>query len=178
VAEPQPNSPAAAAGIRAGDIITHVNGNPVRDARELARTIGAMPPGTSVKLTVLRNGAEQIITLTLGELPNQREARNVPDRQEPTRGTTVPRLGLTLAPATESGGEGVVITNVEPGGIAAEHGLRPGDVILEVGGRRVTTPAQVRDSIADARKDGRRTILVRVKSGDSTRFVAVRLARA
>jgi len=181
VAEPQPGSPAVTAGIRAGDIITQVNGNPVRDARELARTIGAMPPGTSVRLTVLRNGAEQQITLTLGELPNQREARAAPDRREPSRGTEVPRLGLTLAPAADvagSGSEGVVITNVEDGGIAAEHGFRTGDVILEVAGRRVSNPAEVRDTIADAQKGGRRTVLVRVKTGDSIRFVAVRLARA
>ena len=70
------------AGIRAGDIITQVNGNPVRDARELARTIGAMPPNASVRLTVLRNGAEQTITLTLGELPNQREARATPEQRK------------------------------------------------------------------------------------------------
>ena len=183
VAEPQAGSPAVTAGIRAGDVITHVNGNPVRDARELARTIGAMPPGASVRLTVLRGGAEQAITLTLGELPNQREARATPDdKREQNRGTDVPRLGLTLAPASEvpgtAGSEGVVVTNIEPGGIAAEHGFRPGDIILEVAGRRVSNPAEVRDTIADAQKGGRRTVLVRVRTGDSIRFVAIRLARA
>src|SRR6185503_7540472 len=90
VAEPQAGSPAVTAGIRAGDIITQVNGNPVRDARELARTIGAMPPNTSVRLTVLRGGSEQDITLTLGELPNQREARATPERPEQSKGTEVP----------------------------------------------------------------------------------------
>src|SRR5262249_61350931 len=115
-AEPQPGSPAVTAGIRAGDIITQVNGNPVRDARELARTIGAMPPNTSVRLTVLRGGAEQVITLTLGELPNQREARATPDRPQDNRGTDIPRLGLTLAPV-DGGGEGVSVANVEQASI-------------------------------------------------------------
>ena len=140
VAEPQADSPAVKAGIRAGDVITQVNGTPVRDARELARTIGAMPPNTSVRLTVLRNGAEQTVTLTLGELPNQREARATPETPRAEPGTEVPRLGLTLAPAGEvagSGSEGVVVTNVEPGSIAAEHGFRTGDVILEVAGKPV-----------------------------------------
>lgn len=177
VAEPQPGSPAVAAGIRAGDIITHVNGNPVRDARELARTIGAMPPKTSVRLTLMRNGAEQQITLTLGELPNQREARAMPERPQENKGTEVPRLGLTLAPA-DGGSEGVTITNVEQGSIAAEHGFRQGDVILSVANKPVKTPADVRDMIADAQKGGARNVLVRVKSGDSIRFVAVRLGRA
>jgi serine protease Do len=181
VAEPQAGSPAVTAGIRAGDIITQVNGTPVRDARELARTIGAMPPNTSIKLTVLRGGAEQSITLTLGELPNQREARATPERREESRGTEVPRLGLTLAPVTEvagSGSEGVVITNVEQGSIAAEHGFRQGDVILNIANKPVTSPAEVRDMIADAQKGGARNVLVRVRSGDSIRFVAVRLGRA
>jgi serine protease Do len=152
----------------------------VRDARELARTIGAMPPNASVRLTVMRNGAEQTITVTLGELPNQREARATPERREQSRGTEVPRLGLTLAPAAEtagSGGEGVVVTNVENGSIAAEHGFRAGDVILNIANKPVKSPAEVRDMIADAQKTGARNVLVRVKSGDSIRFVAVRLGR-
>jgi serine protease Do len=181
VAEPQAGSPAVTAGIRAGDIITKVNGNPVRDARELARTIGAMAPNTSVKLTVLRGGAEQEMTLTLGELPNQREARATPETRQQNSGTEVPRLGLTLAPAKDvagSGNEGVAVTNVEDGSIAAEHGFRTGDVILSVANKPVTSPAEVRDMIADAQKGGARNVLVRVKSGDNIRFVAVRLGRA
>jgi serine protease Do len=177
VAEPQAGSPAVTAGIRAGDIITQVNGNPVRDARELARTIGSMPPNTSVRLTVLRNGAEQQITLTLGELPNQQQARATPEPRKEDQGTQVPRLGLTLAPA-DGGGEGVTITNVEQGSIAAEHGFRQGDVILSVANKPVKSPADVRDMIADAQKGGARNVLVRIKTGDSIRFVAVRLGRA
>ena len=178
VAEPQAGSPAVTAGIRAGDIITQVNGTPVRDARELARTIGAMPPNTSVRLTVLRNGAEQQITLTLGELPNQREARATPEKPQENKGMEVPRLGLTLSPPADGGSEGVTVTNVEQGSIAAEHGFRQGDVILSIANKPVKTPAEVRDMFADAQKGGARNILVRVKSGDNIRFVAVRLGRA
>src|SRR5882672_8669793 len=77
VAEPQEGSPAARAGIKSGDVIVSINGEPVRDARTLARRISAMPPGKSVKLTVVSKGAEKTITLTLGELPReqQRQAR-------------------------------------------------------------------------------------------------------
>src|SRR4249920_1895262 len=75
VAEPQPDSPAAKSGIAAGDVITSVDGNPVKDARDLAKRIGAMAPKTSVKLTVLHKGSEKTVNLTLGELPNTKEAR-------------------------------------------------------------------------------------------------------
>src|SRR5712672_1193115 len=114
VAEPQADGPGVKAGIQAGDVITAVNGVALKDARDLARTIGSMAPGASVKLSVLQKGQEKIITLTLGDLPNQREARAVPETRPPS-GTSVPRLGLTLAPAGEvagSGSEGVVVTNV------------------------------------------------------------------
>src|SRR5688572_21820059 len=75
VAEPQKNSPAVKAGIEAGDVIVSVDGNPVKDARELSRRIGGMAPGANIKLGILRKGSEKTINLTLGELPAQREAR-------------------------------------------------------------------------------------------------------
>ena len=180
VAEPQADGPAAKAGIVAGDVITAVNGTTIKDARDLARQIGALPPGSSVKLTVLHNGKEQSFSLNLGELPNQREANATPDTRSGS-GTTVPRLGLTLAPANQvagSGNEGVVVTSVEANGVAAEHGVKTGDVILEVAGKKVGTPADIRTLIGDAQKEGKRTVLMRVKSGDATKFVAMRLGRA
>ena len=95
VAEPQADGPAVKAGIEAGDVITAVNGHAVKDARDLARQIGAMAPGATVKLTVLRKGQEKTFTLTLGTLPDQREARAEPNTRD-QNGTSVPRLGLTL----------------------------------------------------------------------------------
>jgi serine protease Do len=181
VAEPQANSPAVKAGIQAGDVITAVNGNAVKDARQLARTIGAMAPGTTVKLTLLRKGKEMNISLTLGELPNQQEANATPTQGDQSHGTDVPRLGLTLAPASAvagSGKEGVVVTNVEPDGIAAQHGFKTGDVIIEVAGKKVSKPSDVRSALADAQKGGKHTVLMRVRSADGTKFVAIRLRHA
>jgi serine protease Do len=180
VAEPQANSPAVKAGIQAGDVITAVNGAPVRDARDLARQIGTMSPGSTVRLTVMQKGEQKTISVTLGELPNEREARATPESREPS-GLAIPRLGLTLAPATEvagSGNEGVVVTAVEPDGVAADQGFKAGDVILEVAGRKVTSPADVRAGISNAQREGRRTVLVRLKSGEGTKFLALRLNRA
>jgi serine protease Do len=181
VAEPQSGGPAAKAGIEAGDVITSVNGTSIKDARELARQIGGLPPGTSVKLSVLHKGAERAVTLTLGTLPNEREARAETGSKDAT-GTDIPRLGLTLAPAGQvagSGNEGVVVTNVEPNGLAADHGFKTGDVILDVGGKKVGNPGEVRDAIRDAQKEGKRTVLMRVKSGgEGTKFVALRLGKA
>ena len=84
-------------------------------------------------------------------------------------GTEVPRLGLSLAPAGKvagAGSEGVVVTQVDPDGPAAAQGFRTGDVILDVAGKRVASPEEVRKAFADARSGGKRTILLRVKSGE------------
>jgi serine protease Do len=77
-----------------------------------------------------------------------------------------------------SGNEGVVVTAINDGGVAAEHGFQIGDVILEVGGKTVSTPAEVRKSLADARSEGKHTVLFRVKSGDGMKFVALPLGNA
>ena len=180
VAEPQADSPAAKAGIVSGDVITTVNDKPVRDARELARVIGGMAPNTSIKLGVIRQGEEKTLTLTLGELPKERQAAAVTTDQE-SQGTEVPRLGLTLAPASKTAGasgNGVVVTGVQPGSVAADHGFQTGDIILDVGGKAVSTPTDVRKHLGDARKEGKHTVLFRVKSGEGTKFVALPLGNA
>ena len=183
VAEPQANGPAAKAGIESGDVITAVNGETVKDARELARTIGALAPGNAVKLNVLHKGQDKVINLTLGQLPNTIEAKadtDSGDKGGATRGTDVPKLGLTLAPANSvagAGKDGVVVTEVDPKSAAAERGFKERDVILEVAGKSVTNAGDVREAISAARTDNKNSVLMRVKSGGSSRFVAVPLAK-
>jgi serine protease Do len=183
VAEPQANGPAAKAGIESGDVITAVNGETVKDARELARTIGALAPGNAVKLNVVHKGQDKVINLTLGQLPNTLEAKADTDNNDKggvTRGTDVPKLGLTVAPANSvagAGKEGVVVTEVDPKSTAAERGFKEGDVILEVAGKSVANVADVREAIDTARTDNKNSVLMRVKSGGSSRFVALPLAK-
>jgi len=183
VAEPQASGPAAKAGIESGDVITAVNGETVKDARELARTIGGMAPGASVKLNVLHKGQDKVVNLTLGQLPNAVEAKADTDNDSgkgASKGTDVPKLGMTVAPANSvagAGKEGVVVTEVDPKSAAAERGFKEGDVILEVGGKSVATAGEVRDAINAARTDNKNSVLMRVKSGGQSRFVAVPIAK-
>jgi serine protease Do len=181
VAEPQPNSPAVKAGIESGDVITAVNGTAVRDARELARRIGTMTPGTTIKLDVIHAGQQKTVSLTLGTLPNEKEAKNEPAPPSKSADIDVPKLGFKLAPADKVSGasdKGVVVTAVSQGGVAADHGLQVGDVILDVGGKPVATPAEFNQTLSDARKDGKHTVLFRVKSGADTKFVALPIGNA
>jgi len=178
VAEPQKDSPAMKAGIQAGDVITAVDGKPVVDARDLARRISSMPPNTTVKLAIIRSGAEKAMDLTLGELPNVKESRAEPGQSGRNgRRNDEPQLGLSLAPG-DSSDEGVVVADVDPQGPAADYGFKPGDVILEVAGSTVATPDQLHKALGKARAEGKSSVLMRVKSEQGTRYVAIPLGHA
>lgn len=180
VAEPQEGSPAVAAGIKSGDVIVKVNGENVDSSRDLARTIGGMAPGTKVDLGIIRDGQSKSISLTLGTLPGAKELAAKTSNGSNNAPADLPDLGLTLAPADSvagAGKDGVVVTQVEPGSAAAERGLKSGDVIVEVGGKSVATPGEVSAALKSAGGDGKHSVLVRVKSGGGTRFVAIPLKR-
>ena len=93
----------------------------------------------------------------------------------------MPHLGLTLAPANDvagSGGKGVVVTGVDPDGPAAEQGFQTGDIILDVGGKAVANARDVRNALTEAKSQGKHNVLMRVKTADGTRFVAIPLGNA
>ena len=151
----------------------------VKDARELARTIGMMAPDSSVKLDIVRNGEPRSITATLAEVPNEQQAKADSDSARRTNG--VPHLGLQVAPAREvsgAGDEGVVVTAVEPNGPAAEQGFQNGNVILEVGGKSVADAGDLRKALSEAKSQGKHQVLIRAKMGDATRFVALPFGNA
>jgi serine protease Do len=180
VDSPQDGSPAAKAGIAPGDVITAVNGMAVKDARELARTVGMMAPGTQVTLDVRHNGESKQVALTLGEMPNDRQANAGSDnnRSEETAGS--PHLGINVAPARDvqgAGDKGAVVTAVDPDGPAASRGLQTGDVILNVGGKPVSNAGDVRAALTEAKAAGKSTVLMQVKTADATKFVAVPFAK-
>jgi len=170
---PQPNSPAAKGGIETGDVITSVDEQAVKDSRDLARKIAANAPGTSVKLGVFRNGQEKIVTVTLGELPSKSAQATAEQKKAPGEPSI---LGLKLAPASAvagAGDEGVVVVEIDPSSRAAESGLQTGDIVLDVGRHAVKTPADVGKIVDEARAQSKRAILMRIKRGDATSFVAV-----
>ena len=141
----------------------------------------------SISLGFVVGQADEPITEGIddgGQLPNTVEAKadtdNNDDKGSATRGTDVPKLGMTVAPANSvagAGKEGVVVTEVDPKSAAAERGFKEGDVILEVAGKTVTNAGEVREAINAARADNKNSVLMRIKSGGSSRFVAVPLAK-
>ena len=167
--------PAAEAGIKNGDTILFVNGTKINDSRDLARQIATFSPGTKVDVKVLRAQREQTIGVTLGSMPSNLELAKAEPPSRPSQGPEAAQLGLSVAPSKDGG---VMITDVDVGSDAGQKGIRVGDLILEIGGLPVTGPDDLSKAVREANKLQRRAVLMRIKSGSETRFVAVQLKRS
>ena len=174
IAEALEDGPAEGAGLKSGDTILAVDGNPVDGPRDLSKLIAAYDPDTEVEITVWRRGREQDILVTLGRLEEPQQEASI-ETDPDTGRTTLSDLGLVLSTKAEMGleGNGVVIAEVAPDGPASEKRLRQGDVILEVGGMQVNTPQDVVDALKNAEEEGLKAVLFRVESNDNSRFVAL-----
>ncbi|MBV8753661.1 MAG: trypsin-like peptidase domain-containing protein [Hyphomicrobiales bacterium] len=175
VAETIPSGPAAKAGIAAGDVITSVNAMPLKDSRALFRAVAEAAPGSQMTFGLLHDGKERSVEITLGELPSAkaRKAAELPPSAE-----TPPDLGLTLAPASQVrgvGGRGVVVIDAKRRG-SGDQAIAPGDVILEISGKPVNSAGDVRSAVTNARRGGKRSVMMHVQSAGASRFVSVPVA--
>lgn len=185
VSQVMPGSPATASDLQPGDMIVEYNGEPVRDGRALARMVATTDPGTQAQLTILRNGQRRTETVRIARLQDEVRQAQARGEQSGSGGPTAGQLGLRLAPLTPDLRErlgiaddtaGVAVVGVAPGSVAAERGLRTGDVIRRVGQQAVTQPDQVASAVEEARKQGRTSLPVLVQRGDQSMFVPVPLA--
>ena len=173
VADVMKGGPAEAAGIKSGDVIVNFDGTDVAEVGNLPPLVAATPVDKTVAVTVLRNGSEQNLSVTVARMPGERT--EAASQAEPTQG----RWGLALRDldartAQRVGvapGEGVLVTGVEPGSAAAKAGVRQGDVILEANRRKASSVADVQ---AEAKKgDGNGTFLLLLKRGEASLFAAL-----
>jgi serine protease Do len=158
-------SPALAAGLKSGDTILKINGEDVKDARDLARKVAKIKPESAVPMDIIRDGKEMQLSVKIGVMPTDDKMASAAGEKS---GADLKTLGLKVVPAED--GAGVRVTEVAPDSAAAERGLRPGDVILEVAGAEVHNPADVRDAIKES---GKKRVLMLVKTNDGQRFIAL-----
>lgn len=172
------HGPAGQAGIVSGDVVSSINGERIKDNFDLARRLETLAPGTTVELGLVHDGIKTTIAVVLGEAPPPHGETATAIEWPASPGDAVD-LGLTLAPADPSrrGDQavrrGVVVLAVQPDGRGADLSISPGEVILDVNGKPVQTPDEITQALQDAHLAGRSAALMRLKSGDSTRFVAV-----
>ncbi|WP_439273305.1 Do family serine endopeptidase [Pseudochrobactrum sp. HB0163] len=172
VAEPQADGPAAKAGIVAGDVITAVNDEPVKDSRDLARKIAAINPGEKANLTIWRKGKAQTVSVDIKAYPDDQKQGGKSASSSTQQGEeSLDDYGLTVTP--DESGKGVVVTDVDPDSDAADKGIRAGDTIITVNNKEVKSASDVNAAINDAVKSGRKAVLMQVQSNGQNRFVAL-----
>ena len=170
-----PNSPGAKAGLQRGDVITELDGQPITGPNDLRLRVGALTPGTTVHLKILRNGEARDIKLTLGEAPEGKGATNAPSgfaENSPMRGVQVGELTDEIRQqlGLSSQVKGVVVTEVPDGSPAADAQLQRGDVIEQVNRQPVTSVADYQRLVREA---GKQTLVLLVNRGGTTIFVVV-----
>ena len=174
----QPDSPAAKAGLKAGDVITSISDVKVKDSRDLARQIGGLAPNTRITVGYLRDGKAQTASVTLGQLKEQTAGR---PQSPPLTGDDpqTGNLGIAVAPASRVmgiGEHGLAVLRVDPNGKAAEVGLSPGDVILQIGGKEMSNPQDLLSALNEAGAQRKQHVLALVRRNGREMFIALPLA--
>ncbi|GAK44837.1 protease Do [Tepidicaulis marinus] len=185
VAEVTPGGPAEEAGIQAGDVIIDFDGKDVPSMRDLPRIVADTKIGREVETTVLRGGDKVTLEVKVGRLEEaeaKAEGAAKPDADQSNEPTLT--LGLALGELNANSRrrfnlpddvEGVLVTSVDPAGPAAEKGIRPGDVIVEVAQEKVKSPSDVVERVKAEQEKGRRSVLLLVSTAGDLRFIAVRI---
>jgi serine protease Do len=188
IASVSDDGPAQLAGIQAGDVVLSFDGREVSDMRRLPRLVAETPVGKSVPVTLWRKRAENTVQVKVGKLDEsdqqQANAQDSPKKTAKSDTGMVKTLGLTLSGITTDlkekfsladGSKGVVVVDVAKDSPAAVKGVRPGDLIMEAGQEEVKNPGEVSSKIEDAKKSGRKSILLLVERQGDLRFIALRL---
>lgn len=174
--------PAAKAGLKQGDVVVTMAGEKISDAGQLAWRVSQRDPGDKVELTILRDGEKITQTVTLGEMPD--EKKTVASAE--VDGALAARaLGVKLAEVNQQtrnqfdlaqNADGAVVAAVAPGSPAATRGIRPGDVVSQVGRRDVDSPDDVNAALKQAAKNGADGVVLLVQRDGQSQFVAVPMA--
>ena len=178
IAAVEPNTPASHGGLQPGDVIRSVNGEQVKNPRDLAVDIAGIQPGDTAHLDVLRDGHNQTMDVRVAQLPNQQQMAENGGQPHAEQN----RLGLALGPLSPDvagqldlpdGTKGAVVTEVQPGSPADQAGIQPGDVIVGVGTHPVTDPEQAANAIRNAERNGDQAVALRIIHDGQPAFVAV-----
>jgi serine protease Do len=180
--------PADQAKIKGGDIILKFNGQDVKDMHTLPRIVADSEVGKQVPVILWRNGKEMTVQATLAEKPDDttQAAAEQTSKPDVTQPTDISGLGIKVAPISpdmkdkfqlNADQKGVVITDVAPGGSAADRGLKPGDVIVEVQQGDVASPDDVKKRVDAARKADRRVVLMLIQRQDGVQYMTLPLGK-
>jgi serine protease Do len=185
----QDDSPAAAAGLKSGDVVMRFGEHEIESPKDLSRVVAETASGASVPVKVWRDGSEKTLAVKIAEMKEEVAANASGSGEEsgPAASDTVDQLGATLAPVNDltrqqfglsEDAKGVVIADLEQDSALAEQGVRPGDVIERVNNRKIATPGDVAKALQDAQSDKRSVAVMLIESDGNDRFVAVQISQS
>jgi serine protease Do len=173
--------------LRKGDVIIGYGGQAIDSVHDLTRRVADTPAGRKSDLVVWRDRSQVTLEVEIARLRPEQVAANEAPSAVDAEGTSVRALGARLAPLTPAtradmglaeGTDGVVITDVDSDGAAAAQGLRPGDIIEQVGPKQVSTPADVAEVVNAAIASKQLAVLLLVNRDGNELFVAVKVGQA
>jgi serine protease Do len=172
IAQVTEDSPAARAGLKAGDIIVAYQGKPVTEVGNFRNRVALTPPGSQAPLTILRDGQRRNITVRIGKLSEEKRVAEGPAQRTEKLGLSVQTLTPELARQFGAkAGQGAVVTDVAPGSIAAMAGIRRGAVILEVDRKAVNSAAEFQQALD--RSAGDKQVLLLISENEMSRYVVL-----
>ncbi len=169
------NGPAAQAGIKAGDVIVTFDGRAIKDVRDLSRTVADTTADKVVDVVVVRKGKEETLKLKVARMPEEKPEGEETAADDKPKAEPKVTLGIEMSPVTEemrrrynlkSRITGVVITRVDSASAAADKGLKPGQVIVQVGQEPVATPADVEKQVNALRRQKKKSALLLISDGE------------
>ncbi|WP_158773080.1 DegQ family serine endoprotease [Cobetia sp. L2A1] len=175
IADLDPDGPAAASGLKSGDIITAVDGKDVESSANLPRMVGASSPGDSLKLSLLRDGKSQTLDVKVGPWPGS-EKDSVAKATDDKQGLGIAAAELDKTVLKELNiDNGVRVMEVDPQGVAAEAGIAAGDVLVELNQAPLTSVKALRDIVATLPTD--RPVSLRLVRNGRPLYVALRMRK-
>ncbi len=176
VADIDAAGPAAAAGIRKGDIIVAFNGTPIKEMDQLPLLVAQTPVGSKGELTIIRDGKKISKAVEIGELKDEEGIAQADEGGSDDIGMELSDITDALARRYDiEEAEGVLVTFVEPASPAAQAGVRPGDVITQVNRKDILNLEDYNKCLSDARKQKKDKILLLVARGETSQFVVIDL---
>ncbi len=172
ISQVAPGGPAEKAGLKVGDIVVAIDGEKVREVRELQLKVMKTPPGTEINLTIIRGGKEQILKVRVGEMPEE-VSFEAPKEQANELGLSA--RDLSPEEVRRFGIKGVFVDGVAPGSLAQRSGLRRGDIILAVNNELVESLSQFKEKIDRARREQKTRVLLLVRRGGSNLYLVLYL---
>lgn len=177
-----PDTPASKGGIQAGDIILSFDGEKIKEMRDLPKLVAQTEVGKKVDVAVWRDGKMQTLALTIERFP---EDEQIASAAEPSESKIDNDLGAELKVLDESlrnqygvdeSTEGVIVVDVNPGGLAAENGVRPGDVLIRIGSKSISKTSDVMAAVKQAKKDNKQKLVFLIQRKNNNRFITFDLS--